>query len=113
MDFKQIERTEDAIHLIEKIKRITFDFWDQKYVPWSIWNAYRNIFKHQQREEADAQVYLEHFNDLIKVLKIMVVILVKIPFFVSMMNYLRLYMKLRKQKHLTQQMQKNISNNNF
>jgi len=31
--------------------------------------AYRNIFNHQQREEADAQVHLERFNDLIEVLE--------------------------------------------
>jgi len=89
-DFKEIERTEDAIRLIKKIKGITFSFWDQKYVPRSIWRAYRNIFNHQQREEADAQVHLECFNDLIEVLENMEVILMKILFFTSMINCLQL-----------------------
>ena len=48
--FEEMGKKQDPIALIKTIKGLTYNLRDQKYLPGSMWCAYKNLFNLTQRE---------------------------------------------------------------
>ena len=58
-DYQEFKEEEDPIALIKAIKGITYNFRDQKYLPGSLWKAYRNLFNTVQRDDEDLKKFYD------------------------------------------------------
>ncbi len=58
-DYKEFKDNGDPIALIKAIKGITYNFRDQKYLPGSLWKAYKNLFNTVQCKDEDLKKYYD------------------------------------------------------
>ena len=68
-NFETINNKQDPIALIKAIKGITYSFRDQKYLPGSLWRAYKNLFNTVQREDEDIKDFYKRFQNAVEVLE--------------------------------------------
>ena len=68
-NYEDMNMQQDPIALIKAIKGVTYSFWDQKYLPGSLWHAYKNLFNTVQCEDEDLQEFYERFQNTVEVLE--------------------------------------------
>ena len=67
--YEEMDRNQDPIALLKTIKSITYNFRDQKYLPGSMWRAYKVLYNTTQREEEDLKSFYDRFNNQVKVIE--------------------------------------------
>jgi hypothetical protein len=68
-NYQSMNMKQDPIALIKAIKGITYSFRDQKYLPGSLWHAYKNLFNTVQHEDEDLNDFYKRFQNAVKVLE--------------------------------------------
>jgi hypothetical protein len=68
-NFEAINIKQDPIALIKAIKGITYSFRDQKYLPGSLWRAYKNLFNTVQCKDEDIKDFYKCFQNAVEVLE--------------------------------------------
>ncbi len=68
-NYKDFKEAGDPIALIKAIKGITYNFRDQKYLPGSLWKAYKNLFNTVQRDDEDLKKFYDRFKNAVEVIE--------------------------------------------
>ena len=67
--YEEMDQNQDPIALLKTIKSITYNFRDQKYLPGSMWRAYKVLYNTTQKEEEDLKSFYDRFNNQVKVIE--------------------------------------------
>ena len=68
-EYDEMKKKQDPLMLLRNIKAITYNFRDQKYLPGSMWRAYKSVYNLTMREDEDTTAYYESFKNQVTVVE--------------------------------------------